>query len=186
VRGCRGRRGVASVTAALALVALTAAAPAGAVRGETLSAPGLAASTSLAPSISLRVGLCREETRVNELRVVRTHLLNGERFRLPAVVTSTRVAKVRALARVLCALPPFPAGLYCPEAMGPLYSLHFAVVVPGALGAVRTETVTLNPTGCAAVTGLGHGRVATTALFSALGAALGLAHATRSTFAGQR
>jgi hypothetical protein len=69
----------------------------------------------------------------------------------PNQVTVTNPALVRAVIRALCALPVVPPGVYhCPALLlGTAYTLRFSV------GSRPLPLVTINPTGCETVTGVG-------------------------------
>jgi hypothetical protein len=105
-------------------------------------------------------------------------------FTFPRVVTGTNVIAVRAAAKVLCDLPAMPSGVYnCPLDVEMHYTLKF--VVGEAVSRYSARFVVVDPWGCHTVTGLGAVRSTTNQLWSVLGAALGLRHATGATFGGK-
>ncbi len=80
---------------------------------------------------------------------------------IPNEVVVTNPTLVRALARALCGLPPMPRDvLHCPALfLGTSYILHFTV------NGRPLPTVSIQGTGCEAVTGVGPVRRATSPAF---------------------
>lgn len=159
------------------------------------AAPASAAVASSRPSLTpgalgshltVTLGLCQHLGVGNfgELRVVRSHPFNPERFSFPARTVGTSVAKNETLAAVICALPVAPKGLQCPADFGPIYTLTFDYYSTNGLVGTLIKPVHFDPSGCSFVTGAGPTRRSTPGFISALGAALRLPHATRTTFEG--
>lgn len=151
-----------------------------AVAAAAVATP-LSGSAPASASGGSAAGLCSVAGQVTGLVVTRGHPLNPERFGFPRVSTSTDAAEVRAVARELCALPAMPRGIFCPADWSPTYTLAFSIA-----GGAAVRPVVLSVTGCSTVAGLGSARWVDghTGLWTALGAAIGLSHATASTFAG--
>jgi hypothetical protein len=115
-------------------------------------------------------------------------LVSGRpKFRFPAHVTVTNRARIRALVAALERLRRFPKGLFaCPMDLSLRYVLRFESV--DAQSQVRTiARVTVDPSGCETVTGLGYPRRApgSASLWRVLGEAVGVPHATVATFQGR-
>ena len=111
------------------------------------------------------------------LRLQRVHG-DGRVFSFPRTVVIERSARLVALARALCALPPLPADARaCPVD----FLLHYALKT-----AEQRVPIRIDPSGCQTVRGLGTTRWAATRprFWTALGDAIGLAHATIATFRG--
>lgn len=173
--------------ASVALVLLVAApGPLGAVALARGRAPaGLARSRPAEALLCARgAGSRPVADEVDALVVRRGRPLNPERFTIPALLRGRDAAPVRALARVLCALPAPRGVMACPMDYGVDYTLAFTYVAEGV--SRPAAPVTLDVTGCELVRGLGETRWAGARadLFALLGRAVGLAHATRATFAG--
>ena len=151
------------------------------------SEPHPASSPRSARSSGL--GLCQLTGRVNRLTVTRNHNANPITFTFPAALKGRDKARVQALARALCALPKPPSTtMYCVADLGVRYSLHFWDYLGNeAVARPVARVVVVDPWGCELVTGLGGTRWTDTRpqFWTVLGAAIGLAHATRTTFAGQ-
>lgn len=100
--------------------------------------------------------LCREAAAVTRLEVVRSHGFKVPELEpaLPNMVTVTNRALIRDVIQALCALPATPPGVYhCPELLlGTAYTLSFSV------GSRPLPLVTIDSTGCEAVTGVGPDR----------------------------
>lgn len=165
-----------------------------------VAAPALAVVPSANPSdgptsgphVVGRYTLCQSSfpTRVVAVTVTRAKPYNAEHFSFPARTRGTNAAQVRALAIALCALPAMPAGVQaCPADWGANYELEFSLPKPKSTVVVREvniSPVSLGATGCLVVRGVGTTRWAmgSVKIFPALGAAIGLRHATQATFAG--
>ena len=145
-------------------------------------------SSSLRLARSTGLGLCQLRSKVNRLSVTRNHNANPITFTFPATVMSRDKARVQALARALCVLPRPPSTvMYCVVDLGVRYSLHFWDYMGNeAVARPVARVVVVDPWGCEFVTGLGGTLWADTRpqFWTVLGAAIGLPHATRSTFAG--
>lgn len=171
-------RGLLLLVACLAI----GASPAGAV---VRSGPVPQSHGGLHPKVAISVSLCEGTTaqHVTGLGVRRSRPLNPEHFVFPAFMESSRVSRIRALAKVVCSLPKVPNGVYnCPADWSPSYTLHFSL--PEVPAGELIRAIHYDPTGCGLVTGAGSSRRGTEAFVSALGAALGLNHANTATFAG--
>ncbi|MFZ2056216.1 MAG: hypothetical protein WAV54_02245 [Acidimicrobiales bacterium] len=143
-------------------------------------------STTTGGTLPAAVGspaLCKAVGRLDKLVVRRMDAFpqNGIHFSFPAVVEVDRVSSVRYAARIVCDLPPMPAGKFaCPLDLGITYRLSFTA--PGRM----FRTVVVAVTGCELVSGLGRTRwVARSPHFwHRLGKAMGLVDATYATFRG--
>jgi hypothetical protein len=97
--------------------------------------------------------LCQDGARLTSLEIVRNHGTKLPELQpgFPIQITVTDPARVRAVARALCSLPDMPRGLlHCPALLlGTAYTLHFTA------GGRPLPLVTINSTGCEAVTGVG-------------------------------
>ena len=165
-----------------------------------VAAPALAVVRGASPSdgptsgpyVFGRYTLCQSSfpTRVVSVTVTRAKPYNAEHFSFPARTRGTNAAQVRALAIALCSLPAMPAGVQaCPADWGANYELQFSLPRPKStvvVGGAYISPVSLGATGCLVVKGLGKTRWAmgSAKIFPALGAAIGLRHATQATFAG--
>src|SRR5215470_5338877 len=99
--------------------------------------------------------LCLEAAAVTRLEVVRSHRFKVPELEpaFPNMVTVTDPALIRDLIRALCALPVTRPGVYhCPLLLGTAYTLRFSV------GSRPLPLVTIDSTGCKAVTGVGPDR----------------------------
>jgi hypothetical protein len=125
-----------------------------------LAAGGLAlglAACGSATSGAGGSGLCGQAGRVT--RLVVEHVRPGplparkhSRFALPAE-TVTDPAAARSIAEAACALPVMPSGaISCPMDSGVMYRLLFSV------GGTKLPPVSVDPTGCGDVSGLGQAR----------------------------
>ncbi len=177
MRGSLAARGLLTLTVCLAIGTLAA----GAVTRARPRSPGEGPSR---PSHAVTVSLCSGTTpdRMSHLEVTRSHPTNPEHFTFPAVVESSRASRVRALATMVCRLPRVTGVYHCPVDWSPSYTLHFSL--PDASSGTRVRVVHYEPTGCSWVTGAGPSRWSTPAFVTALGAALGLPHATTASFTG--
>jgi hypothetical protein len=98
---------------------------------------------------------------------------NDISFVFPAQVVSTNRPAVTALARTLCALPPFPArAMFCPADFGITYLITFW------RGTAVVGRVTFDPAGCPRVTGLGPPRQSSASFEDHLAASLDLSTPT--------
>jgi len=163
---------VASISAALIVTACILA----------QASPSTATDRTL-PSAVRSPALCKAVGRLDKLVVRRMDAFpqNGIHFSFPAVVEVDRVSSVRYAARIVCHLPPMPAGRFaCPLDLGITYRL--SLTAPGRM----FRTVVVAVTGCELVSGLGRTRwVARSPHFwHQLGKAMGLVDATYATFRG--
>lgn len=180
------RSGYAGAVAVLVIAAL-----AGAVLGAVLAGSGNTvvvtdASTAGHPAAKPPAAtiVCAHAGQVDRLTMSRVNQFpqNREHFTFPAHITVTGAQRAQAVARALCALPPFPHGplpMSCPNDWGVSYLLSFAS------GASRFRVVTVDPTGCEQVDGLGPTRWALSAAFwRLLETAAGITHPGNSAFNG--
>ena len=117
--------------------------------------------------------LCREAAAVTRLEVVRSHGFKVPELEpaFPTMVTVTNPVLIRDVIRALCALPVPRAGAYhCPALLlGTAYTLRFSV------GSRPLPLVTIDSTGCKAVTGVGPDRrVTSEGFWRVLSSALGV------------
>jgi hypothetical protein len=150
-------------TVALAACGRVAASGSGAGSGH--ASPPASAGSSGSPAAtgggagSSPPALCRDAATLTRLEIVRNHGTRVPELQpgFPSQITVTDPARVRAVARALCGLPEMPRGLlHCPALLlGTAYTLHFTAA--GRL----LPLVTINSTGCEAVTGVGPVRRAT-------------------------
>lgn len=175
---------VMGLVALVAAIATTAGFTAG---PERRAAP--ASSTSV-PRSPTRTGpaprLCNVISQFERLTVTRADAYpqNGFIFSFPASVTVRSAPAAGGVARALCALPHVPQGavFHCPVDFGIVYRLVFTLETGGP-----ARPVTVDATGCRLVHGAGPGArtVSTTGSFwNTLGRAMGLDHATNTTFSG--
>jgi hypothetical protein len=144
--------------------------------------------------------LCQHIGEVSTLTVTRSDFpQNNVRFSIPARLAATDRAQAQAVAATVCSLKTNSASAvyYCPADFGVAYQLQFTLL-HGA-----SHAVDVDPRGCSwaalprgngplswwvsAAVPAAHGplsRWTSAALWSALGSAVGLAHATSATFAG--
>jgi hypothetical protein len=152
-----------------AALGVTVLAACGSVRASG-SAAGSGQVSGVAPKASARASagfpqpaLCREAAAVTRLEVIRNHPFKVPELEpaFPNMVTVTDQAPIRDLIRALCALPVFPRGAYhCPALLlGTAYTLRFSV------GGRPLPLVTIDSTGCEAVTGVGPVRRVTSGGF---------------------
>ncbi len=177
MKGFVAARRLCAVTALLAIVA----APANAA---TRAHPTPLGEGSVRPAHTFFMSLCSGTTpdRVSRLTLTRSRPSNPEHFSLPAVVESSRSARIRDLATVVCHLPRVRGVYHCPLAWSPTYTLLFSL--PSASWRPAVRVIHYDPTGCSWVTGAGPSRWSPPAFVSALGAALGLRSARVTTFTG--
>jgi hypothetical protein len=129
--------------------------------------------------------VCGLVNNFDRLTITRSHPGNPETFTFPAMVKTSNKLRIRALVKALCALPSPGTGIYhCPADYGPHYTLNFGSSTE--LGAAITPVV-VQATGCKSVRGLSptHWIALTPSFWGVLVVAIGLPHATRSTFAGK-
>lgn len=138
-------RGTLLAGAMLALAACGSVVAAGASHPATSGA-----GHDTAARASARVPLCTAARHPDQLEVRLTP--SQPREILPRTLTSTDAARVRALARALCALPPLPTGQHCLAAPRAALLLVFAAPERGV------TTVRIQDAHCASVTGLGPAR----------------------------
>jgi len=117
--------------------------------------------------------LCRQAAAVTRLEVVRNHGFKVPELEpaFPNMVTVTNRALIRDVIQALCALPVTPPGVYhCPALLlGTAYTLRFSV------GSRPLPLVTIDSTGCQAVTGVGPSRrVTSEGFWRVLSRALGV------------
>lgn len=87
------------------------------------TAGGHSAESAAAVRASAGVPLCAAVGKVD--RAVLSLTSSQIREFLPREITIRDASKVRALAAALCALPPLPAGVHCPAALGGAVQLIF-------------------------------------------------------------
>jgi hypothetical protein len=149
------------------------------------ASPGAASPGAASPGpTATQVVLCRHTASVTGLKIVRNQV-----FRVPVLqvafpdqITVASPASARAVARALCALPPMLRGVFhCPALLiGTTYQLRFTA------GGRRLPPVTIEATGCEAVTGVGQTRWVTMSpgFWRVLGTAAHLRPPGRSAFSG--
>ncbi|MGD0686054.1 MAG: hypothetical protein ABSA03_13165 [Streptosporangiaceae bacterium] len=172
--------------AALLIVPLALAA-CGSVAAAGGSGSAAVPVTPAPPRSAQPLTLCTDQAAVDHLVVRRVILLRQpgkQHFGFPARVTVASATQARAVARSLCTLPSPVSGIVnCPASFGINYKLRFA-----AAGAAF-PAVTIQATGCQAVTGAGKPRTITRtpAFWTVLAKALGLRSPVRSSaFSGIR
>ena len=183
-------KGAGATVAGLVVAVATLVGPSGAVT-RVVSTPG--PRGDLAPfrhgaarhrTTTVAPLLCPMTGRVTSVTATRSTPLNPETFSFPRVTEGTDPTAVRRAARALCALPVMPDRVQaCPVDLGVRYTLRFS---RGGGAAHLPRPVIVSAWGCRAVTGLGPTRVVTrAAVWTVIGAALGLRSATNATFAGR-
>lgn len=173
------------IPGALVLLTLAAAATLGACGTPRTDPPPGAGRPAVGPPGARGRFLCTSIDSIDGLVVTRIDAIprNHLRFVFPDRLSATSPAAARAVARAVCALPPFPkATLNCPADFGISYRLSFAA----ERGRIRP--VLADASGCESVSGpFAPPRWAALApqrFWTALGHALGLHHVKDSTFAG--
>ena len=173
--------------AALLLVPLALAACGSVAAGGSGSGSAAVPVTPGPSSTAQPLTLCTDQGAVDHLVVRRVILLRQpgkQHFGFPARVAVTSPAQVRAVARSLCALPsPSPGVVNCPASFGINYTLRFAAAD------AAFPAVTVQATGCQAVSGAGKPRTITRtpAFWTVLARALRLRSPVRSSaFSGIR
>jgi hypothetical protein len=117
-----------------------------------------------------------------QLTIQRAKPANPERFVLPARFVVRNHHSVQAIANALCQLPAMPTGtISCPADLGPEYTFHFAT------NRTRFRIISLDATGCEAVSGLGNIRWVerSPGFWHQLGTALGYPRASYDSFRGR-
>lgn len=154
-----GATGILASIGAGAMIVLAAcgsAAPGGVAKsGSPAKSHQPAAGGPAAVRASAGVPLCLHIPQLTEVMVNQARPMGKIPFHeiLPRGMIVTDVTAVRSLARALCALPPVrPGTMSCPIDLGGAYSFSFAGHGRGY------PRVTVNPTGCRTVTGLGKPR----------------------------
>ncbi len=153
----------AGLLVAAAAGAVTVAAGCGSQVATTTSAAQPASSRTASPGGVNPGGpvswggaaLCSKQAAVTRLVVSRVTTLpqNHLHFAFPAGVTVSRPERARAVAKMVCGLPPMARGaMNCPADWGVSYRLSFAAG-PGSF-----PVVTAGAGGCGVVTGAGPAR----------------------------
>lgn len=150
------------------------AAPGSAAAGHG-SAPAGDAGGASAPGQALpaRLVLCSDPAAADRVVISRSptvHTIQPEQILAPGQATVSDAARVRALAKALCALPRMPRGpIGCPALFAGTYTLRFTVVRR------VLPVVMIQETGCQTVTGLGPVRTVSRspAFWTVLAAAVG-------------
>jgi hypothetical protein len=189
-----GRAAVLCAAAALATIMLAAcgsvpASTTAASSGASPSSTAPGASSAPSPSVSpgaaaTEAVLCRDTASVTGLEITRNHVARVPQLQIafPDQVSVATPAHARAVARALCALPAFPRGfMSCPALLaGTTYLLRFTA------DGRRLPAVTIEATGCEAVTGVGPVRRAATSpgFWRTLATAADVSPPGRSVFSG--
>jgi hypothetical protein len=170
VRGIRRRGVVPMAVVSLCMVAATGCQDAAPSRIAPDPAPHAAPAA-----------MCGRVAELERLGVQRLDAFprNHIRFSFPAHVVVASPQSVRATAKSLCMLRPFPAGtIACPADWGIVYYLTFQ-------DRVDAYRVVLTATGCPRSAGdVGTPRWVTPQLWRTLGTAIGLPRPTQQSFAG--
>jgi hypothetical protein len=147
-----------------------------------------------APGLATTI-VCAHVGQVDQLTITRVNQFpqNHVHFTSPAHLTITSAPRAQAVAKALCALPPFPYStprISCPIDWGVTYLLSFTSA------ASRFPVVTVDPGGCQTVEGAGPTSGAPAgypptrwvtrppAFWHLLGVAAGLTHAGYPAFRG--
>lgn len=131
-------------------------------------------STPPGPSAHQTSYLCQEVRNVTSLTVTREAPGHQFTFSFPSVVKVKSLTLSQGVAAAACELPKEPKTVHsCPAAFNVSYQLTFAIAGEKGMGG---ESLTINPTGCQEVTGLGAIRTSSLApqFYSQLATALGL------------
>jgi hypothetical protein len=138
-----------------------------------LSACSTDSSHSSTTTVKQSVFLCRSISRVDGLQVTRRTTSVRFVYDFASSISIHRAESARKVARALCALPVASGRVFCPAELGITYQLDFAVQGEKGLGG---ETVVVEPTGCALVTGIGAVRTTATTpdFYRVLASAMGL------------
>jgi hypothetical protein len=163
----------AAALGVMVLAACGSVRAAGSPAGSGRTSPVAQHSPAPASARFPQPALCRQAAAVTRLEVVRSHGFKVPELEpaFPNMVTVTNRALIRDVIRALCALPVTPPGAYhCPALLlGTAYTLRFSV------GSRPLPLVTIESTGCQAVTGVGPGRrVTSEGFWRVLSAALGV------------
>jgi hypothetical protein len=175
--------GVALMSGVLAACGSVPVSTTGALSGDAARAPA-APPASASQTGGTEAVLCRHTATVSGLEIVRNrvNLVPVLEIAFPEQVGVASPARAQAVARALCALPVFPSGVFhCPALFyGTTYLLDFTA------NGRRLPAVTIEATGCEAVTGVGPARWAATSpgFWRALARAADLSPPGRSVFAG--
>jgi hypothetical protein len=187
--GVTGRAAALPAAAALASVLLGAcgSVPASTTAGALAASPKPSAAPSPAVSpgaAATQAALCLHTASVTGLEIERNHVARVPQLQIafPDQVTVATPAGARAVARALCGLPAFPRGVInCPAQLaGTTYLLRFTA------DGRRLSAVTIEATGCEAVTGVGPVRWAAKSpgFWRTLATAADLSPPGRSVFSG--
>jgi hypothetical protein len=156
----RGTVGCAAVALISGVLTSCGSVPASTTAASSGTVPRASAtpSPSAGQAAATEAVLCRDTVSVSSLEIVRNHVSRVPVLQIafPDQVSVATPARARAVARALCALPVFAPGIVnCPaQFIGTTYLLDFT-----AKGR-RLPAVTLEATGCEAVTGVGPTRQA--------------------------
>lgn len=148
-------RGLAWLATVAVLAAVGIAACGSVPAPGSAAGPGHHAATGTpAPaSVGAQPALCADSSALTRLVVTRNHSFKVPELlpAFPSQVTVTDPGLIRAMALALCALPVMPHGVFnCPALLlGTAYTLHFTA------DGRSLPLVTVNSTGCEAVTGVG-------------------------------
>jgi hypothetical protein len=158
--GAAGRAALG--TAAAGAIIMVAACGSRAAAGQAAPAGGAGAAPEPGGRAVAGVALCRhipQLTRVVVSRATPLHVLEPAMV-LPRGITIGEPGPVRGLAAALCGLPAMPRGpVHCPAQFRGSLRLAFAA------GRRPFPPVTIQVSGCRAVTGLGPARTASSAAF---------------------
>ncbi len=143
-------RGVSAMIAAGAVIGLAACGSAAPGASHPATAGTGHVQEPAAVSASPGVPLCAATQTVD--RVVASPMSSQLRTLFPRGITIADAPQVRALAAALCTLPLMPTGLHCPAATGGEVRLVFAA------GRQDFQAVSIQNSGCRAVTGAGPAR----------------------------
>jgi hypothetical protein len=163
----------AAALGVMALAACGSVRATGSPAGSGHTSPVTRVSPAPASARSPQPALCRQAAAVTRLEVVRSHGFKVPELEpaFPNMVTVTNRVLIRDVIRALCALPVTPRGVYhCPALLlGTTYTLRFSV------GSRPLPLVTIDSTGCEAVTGVGPDRrVTSEGFWRVLSRALGV------------
>jgi hypothetical protein len=158
LRGWRGTLLCAAVLLSSGVLAACGSIPASTTGASSTVPPKASATPSPSQTAATEAVLCRHTASVSGLEIVRNHVNRVPVLQVgfPPRVSVATPARARAVARALCALPLFPQGIvHCPALLlGTTYLLRFTA------DGRRLPAVTVEATGCEAVTGVGPTRQA--------------------------